>query len=163
MKEEILTESCCGPQLHCASLVLCVPSDSAYDESAHLCFKDVTVDSIQNPQALRVRLKASKTDPFRVGVDIFVGRTGNELCPVTAVLAYIVKRGPSPGPFFRFASGAPLTRPRFVQSVKEALTKAGVDAGRYSGRCCYKNVGEMEEQCISAIVGSLYSLCRRKF
>ena len=58
-----------------------VPSDSAYDESAHLCFKDVTVDSIQNPQALRIRLKASKTDPFRVGVDIFVGKTGNELCP----------------------------------------------------------------------------------
>ena len=112
---------------------LTIPSDSAYDESAPLCFKDVTVDSIQNPQALRVRLKASKTDPFRVGVDIFVGKTGNELCPVTAVLSYMVKRGPSPGPFFRFASGAPLTRPRFVASVKEALAKAGVDAGRYSG------------------------------
>ena len=80
---------------------------------------------------LRVRIKASKTDPFRVGVDIFVGKTGNKLCPVTAVLSYMVRRGPSPGPFFRFANGVPLTRPRFVAKVKDALAKAGVDAGRY--------------------------------
>ena len=34
-------------------------------------------------------MKASKTDPFRMGVDIFIGRTDNELCPVSAVLAYM--------------------------------------------------------------------------
>jgi len=32
-------------------------------------------------------------------MDIFVGRTGNELCPVVAVLAYMVK-GVQPGPPF---------------------------------------------------------------
>lgn len=52
---------------------------------------------------------ASKTYPFRVGVDIFVGRTGNSLCPVTAVLAYKVARGSGPGPFARFSDGKPLT------------------------------------------------------
>ena len=28
---------------------------------------------------------------------ILFGRTGNELCPVTAMLLYVVERGPSPG------------------------------------------------------------------
>ena len=112
---------------------LTIPSDSSYDESAYLSFKDVSVNSIRNPQVLRVRIIASKTDPFRLGVDIFVGRTGNELCPVTAVLSFMVRRGPNPGPFFKFASGVPLTRPRFIAKVKEGPAKAGVDAGRYSG------------------------------
>jgi hypothetical protein len=63
-----------------------VPSDSTFDERAHLSFKDVAVDSFQEPRQLKVRIKASKTDPFRLGVDIFVGITDNSLCPVTAVL-----------------------------------------------------------------------------
>ena len=79
------------------------------------------------PQIIRVHLKASKTDPFRVGIDIFVGKTENELCPVTAVLSYMVARGDGPGPFFRFQDGKLLTRARFVSKVKETLTVAGVD------------------------------------
>ena len=60
---------------------ICVPSDNSYDEGAHLNFNDVSVDSMEKPSSLRIRIKASKTDPFRQGVDIFMGRTGNELCP----------------------------------------------------------------------------------
>ena len=112
---------------------LTIPSESSYDMSAHLSFEDVSVDTVQNSKVLRIQLKASKTDPFRLGVDIFVGRTGNELCPVSAVLSYMVRRGPTPGPFFKFVSGVPLTRPKFVAEVKEALAIAGVDSGRYSG------------------------------
>ena len=43
-----------------------VPAVSAFDEGGHLTFRDVIVDSVEHPQVLRVRLKASKTDPFRV-------------------------------------------------------------------------------------------------
>ena len=109
------------------------PTESAYDKGAHLSFSDVTVDSIHSPQMLRVRIKASKTDPFRIGVEIFLGRTENDLCPVTAVLAYMVKRGSGPGPFFRFTSGASLTRAKLVIEVKKALAAAGVDCSAYSG------------------------------
>lgn len=112
---------------------ICVPSDSSYDEGAHLNFKDVSVDSMEKPSRLKIRIKASKTDPFRQGVDIFVGRTGNELCPVAAALAYMVQRGPGPGPLFQFQDGKPLTRQRFVARVREALTSAGVDCSAYSG------------------------------
>ncbi len=50
--------------------------DTAYDDGAHLNFNDVAVDGLENPKMLRLRITASKTDPLRVGVDIFVGRTG---------------------------------------------------------------------------------------
>ena len=76
-----------------------IPTESGFDEGAHLTFNDVTVDCMDNPKMLKVRIKASKTDPFRLGVDIFVGRTGNTLCPVSAVRAYMALRGPGPGPF----------------------------------------------------------------
>ena len=110
-----------------------VPSDIAYDPGAHLNFEDVSVDSIKNTQSLKVRVKASKTDPFRVGVDIFVGRTNSSLCPVAAVLKYLTIRGPKAVPLFLFANGKPLTRVRFVERVQLALSLAGVDCSRYSG------------------------------
>jgi len=110
-----------------------VPSDTAYDEGAHLSFSDVMVDSFNNPQVLKVRIKASKTDPFRLGVDVFLGRTQKLLCPVTAVLRYLHQRGPEEGPLFKFADGKPLTRPRFVARIREALSQAGVSSERYSG------------------------------
>ena len=57
------------------------PSDNGFDEGAHLNYKDVAVESLQDPKVLRVCFKASKTDLFRVGVD-----TNYTLCPVSAVL-----------------------------------------------------------------------------
>ena len=112
---------------------LTVPSEEGFDEGAHLSFRDITVDSLENPQVLQVRLKASKTDPFRAGVEVFVGRTGCKLCPVEAVLSYMTKRGQASGPLFIFQDGKPLTRSRFVTEVKKALTSAGVDSTGYSG------------------------------
>ena len=61
-----------------------------------------------------------------------MGRTGNELCPVAATSAYMVQRGPGPGPLFKFQDGKPLTRQRFVARAREALTSAGVDCSAYS-------------------------------
>ena len=52
----------------------CSPSDKAYDPSANLSFSDVAIDDPQNPSIMRVHLKTSKTDPFRKGVDVFLGR-----------------------------------------------------------------------------------------
>lgn len=110
-----------------------VLSESSFDEGAQLTFRDVTVDCIEDPHVLKVRLKASKTDPFRVGIDIFIGRTNDDVCPVAAVLAYMARRGPGAGPFFKFRDGKPLTRARLVIEVKQALATAGVDCRPYSG------------------------------
>ncbi len=110
-----------------------VADERAFDKGAQLTFDDIKVDCLQSPKHLKIRLKASKTDQRREGTDVFIGRTHNQLCPVAAVLAYMVKRGKGLGPFFRWQDGKPLTRARFVMEVKCALTNAGVDARRYSG------------------------------
>ena len=110
-----------------------VPTTDTFDPGAHLTFQDVQVDDRRRPQALRIRLKSSKTDPFRVGVDVYVGHTQDELCPVAAVLSYMVARGAGPGPFFCYGDSRPLTRAKLVAETKEALSKAGVDSSCYSG------------------------------
>ena len=110
-----------------------IPSDKAFKETRHLNFKDIAVDNLSNPKALWVRIKASKTDPFRRGVDVFVGRSSCPLCPVAAMIDYVVIRGPGPGLLYRFHDNKPLTRSRFVEQVKAALTKAGIDSSHYSG------------------------------
>ena len=110
-----------------------VPPDSAYDRAVHLSGGDVRVDNTTDPQYLEVHIKASKMDSFRHGVSIYLGRSQADLCPVSAVLAYMVLRGASPGPFFFFADERYLTRDRFVLSVQAALRMQGVDDSRYSG------------------------------
>ena len=67
-----------------------VPSDSGFDPGVHLCFGDVSVDSRQAPSCIR---KVSKTDPFRKGVALIIGKGSVDLCPVAAVLDYMVRRG----------------------------------------------------------------------
>ena len=65
-----------------------VPSQSGYDPDCHLSYGDITVDSPRNPQVIRVAIKQSKTDPFRKGIDLYVGRTSTDVCPVKALLCY---------------------------------------------------------------------------
>ena len=48
------------------------PSIHEYDPSVHL---SLAVDSHCNPALIRIRIKQSKTDPFRVGIDVFLART----------------------------------------------------------------------------------------
>ena len=109
---------------------LTTPSLQGYDPAVHLSWGDVTVDS---PTVIRVFLKRSKCDQFGKGVGIYIGRTDDELCPVAAILAYMVKRGDDPGAFFRFKDGSPLTKARFVSYVRDALARAGVAYQKYSG------------------------------
>ena len=117
--------------LRCGEIT--VPSTTSYDPGAHLSVGDIAVDNLTAPQAIQVHIKASKTDPFRQGIYIYVGRTDTNLCPVAAIISYIQARGQTPGPLFRFASGQPLTRDSFVKRVREGLQAAGINAAHYAG------------------------------
>ena len=110
-----------------------VPSSSHYDPNLHLSYGDVCLHDKTSPEFLSVSIKASKTDPFRQGIRIYLGKSGVDICPVGAILAYMVSRGDRPGPFFGYANGRPLTRERFISSVRAALRSKGVDASPYSG------------------------------
>ena len=110
-----------------------VPSDRAFNPAVHLAYADVRIDSQVSPWMLEVRLKASKTDSFQRRVTIYIGRTGDRLCPVAAALDYMVRRGSGQGPLFLFEDGRDLTRERFVVTVRMALRRAGLDPTRYAG------------------------------
>ena len=84
------------------------------------------MDSQSRTQVVRNTIKQSKTDPFRRGIDLFMGRTGNDLCPVAALLAYLTDRGAKKGPLFMFEDGRFLTRQRLVDCVRAALHLAGL-------------------------------------
>ena len=77
------------------------PTCKDYDQAYHLCMDDVRVNSRSSrtfiQYFIQVRIKASKT---RQGVIIYVGQTENNLCPVAAVLAYMVTRGQDSSPLF---------------------------------------------------------------
>ena len=110
-----------------------VSSDTEFDPIVHLTYHDVQAESRSQPKWIMVRIKASKTDPFRVGVTIYVGATGKWLCPVAAILAYMVQRGSGRGPLFQFSDGRYLMRPRFIMALRTALRDAGIDATQFAG------------------------------
>ena len=85
-----------------------IPGQNNFDPSAHLTVNDVTI--LRARRVAQVFLKKSKTDPFRKGVAIRVGVLNHRLCPVKALIRYLVVRGPKPGPLFLFSNGIFLTR-----------------------------------------------------
>ena len=109
------------------------PTCKDYDQAYHLCVDDVRVNSRSSPTFIQVRIKASKTDAYRQGVMIYVGRTANNLCPVAAVLTYMVARGQDSGPLFKWENGRFLTREAFVAAVRKALAEAGIAPKDYLG------------------------------
>ena len=112
---------------------ICTPSDAAYDPTTHLSLSDIAVDSRTNTSSIAVRIKASKTDPFRQGVTIYLGATNSKVCPVKAMLAYIEVRGNDPGPLFLFSNKQVLSKERFVDHIRSALSRAGLKSDLYLG------------------------------
>lgn len=110
------------------------PSDASFSADLHLSFSDLAVDNPTAPSVVRIRLKSSKTDQFRRGVDVFIGSSLNELCPVAAMLAYLARRGGHPGALFHFEDGTLLTPDRFTARVRDALGHTGKSYAGHSFR-----------------------------
>ena len=95
-----------------------------------LSWGDIRVNSHDKPEYLVINLRQSKTDVFGSGVTLYGGATGDILCPVAAVLAYLARRPGSPGPLFIFERGQPLSRVHLVTAIRQGLAMAGVDMSR---------------------------------
>ena len=63
---------------------------------------------------------------------MYVGSTGGELYPVTALVVYIAKHGTDPGPFFLSEPGVPLTKAAFVAGIRGGLHAIGIDKRLYA-------------------------------
>lgn len=103
-----------------------VPSLAAFSSEVHLQVNDIEIDSMVSPSCIRVHLKASKTDPFRRGCFIHIGRGTPQLCAIEAMLVYLNMRGNGPGPLFLLQSGLPLSRSLLTDWIRKIVHAAGV-------------------------------------
>ena len=114
------------------------PSLRAYDTGAHLSLSDIALDIHINPSTLKHTIKASKTDPFRQGMSIFLASIDLPLCSVSSMTSYLAIRGPQPGPLFLWKdastiSTSTLSSESLVDALKFALTRCGFDTLNYKG------------------------------
>ena len=90
------------------------PSPHSFDPSIHLSVHDIHFSV--SPHIAFIRIKQSKTDPFRQGCVIRVARTSHALCPYNALATYMHCHLRRSGPLFSFVDGSFLTRAH-IQSV----------------------------------------------
>ena len=93
------------------------PTTTTFYPEASLLITDISI----NQSVAHIRIKSSKTDPFRVGCSIRIGTTGTVTCPVAALSRFMSVHAFTPGPLFRFQNGSFLTRNILAQIVQEAL------------------------------------------
>ena len=89
--------------------------------------------SLTSPAFMKVVLKSSKTDPFRKGITITIGRTNNIICPVVALQQYMCLAKNKIGPLFQYQNGRFLTRTDFTAEVRNLLEKGGIKPDDYAG------------------------------
>ena len=109
-----------------------VQSQQEYDDSTHLSLKDVSLDNRSNSRLIKLHIKQSKTDPFRQGVDIYLGATDNLICPVSALIPYLAKRGAQPGPLFVTKDKVYLSRALFSKKLDNILDFLHTNPQQYS-------------------------------
>ena len=109
------------------------PMTSSYDQSTVLLVSDVAFDTHRNPSVVAVTIKCSTTDPFRLGVSLFLGWAVDVVCPVKSVASFLAMRIKANGPLFTFQDGSYLTRGRLVAAVQEALSRCGINPAHYNG------------------------------
>jgi len=103
-----------------------VPNLSSFSSSLHLGVQDVAVDSPSAPSCMRIKIKGSKTDPFRKGCLIHIGVGRHPLCAVHALMTYLALRGDAPGPLFLFQSGQPLSRSVLTDWLRQIMVSARI-------------------------------------
>lgn len=91
--------------------------------------------SATDPLYVSLTLPSSKTDPFRHGMTIHVGRAaGSGPCAVTLLQRlFIAHPLPPASPLFQGAQAAAFTKPYLVSSIRSLLPRLGEDPARYSG------------------------------
>ncbi|KAL3863081.1 hypothetical protein ACJMK2_004857 [Sinanodonta woodiana] len=104
-----------------------------FDPTIHLCVGDV---HFQQETAF-LKLKSSKTDPFRKGVTIQLHATGRVLCPYSALKNFMQFRIHSSPQFYApllvSSTGEALSRVVFLNHMRLDYRKMGLDTSQYSG------------------------------
>lgn len=103
--------------LRCSEYTCQFPT--SFNPSTDLRYSNVTISS--NLTIMIIRIRASKTDPFRLGCNIRVGATGDRCCPVRAMSRYLSVHPMPMGPLFIFSSHRFITRIDIVNMLGRCL------------------------------------------
>ncbi|CAG2204547.1 unnamed protein product [Mytilus edulis] len=111
-----------------------VSKASQFDPHINLCIEDVVFHS----DLVVLKLKQSKTDPFRKGINIQLHKLGQLICPYTILLEYIqIRKEFSPtnqtDPLFITIDKKPLERQYFITCIKKVLDICGFNSSHYNG------------------------------
>ena len=107
--------------------------NSPYSPAIHLSPCDVTfLPNSLSPEHMSVRIKVSKTDPFRSGHTIIIGKTAQPICPVRDMQVFLPFRGTPPGPRFQYLSGSPLTKAGLTSETRQLLYMSGLQHSQYA-------------------------------
>ncbi len=117
----------------------------AFDPKRDLTLSDISVHSFNGSPSVTIHLKTSKTDTSGLGTDVYLFNTGQDLCPVTYVLAYLkvissMGMGPQE-PFFIMPDRSAMTRSKYLEMLHHVLKKIGIDPSGYSGHSLRKGGG----------------------
>lgn len=104
-----------------------------FDPFFNLCISDLVITS---DYAL-LKLKVSKTDPFRQGINIKLFPTNDVICPYKIASTYVQSRilsNPNTqDPLFVDSCGKALSRNKYISALRHALCCCGYDSSKYSG------------------------------
>lgn len=109
-----------------------VPSQHSYDQLNHLSLADLTLNNRRSPTVVQIHIKHSKTDPFRQGASVFLSKTHKGICPVRAIIDYLIVRGGKEGPLFLWPDGTMLTRKLFASALTNILSQINVPPQLYN-------------------------------
>ena len=112
---------------------LLVGMAAEYTAASHLSWGDVAVDCNSAASLVKIHLRKSKCNQFGAGADILLGRTGCDLCPVVAILAYVSQRGKSPRHFFIDGEGKTIAKLRFITQLRGYLKSADLPSDQFAG------------------------------
>lgn len=108
-----------------------------FNVECDLCLGDVTLDLKTDTGVCYLRLKASKTDPFRQGYVIPYFVMQSAICPVKILVNYLEARRKINmhlnAPLFLFPDGTHLTRSLFLDMLGTVCLQAGINPSGYQG------------------------------
>ena len=105
-----------------------------FNPEVHLTSQDITFHpDIQSPSLMRVKIKQSKTDPFRQGCTLTIAKSTSPICSVMAMKDYILQaQPPANRPLFMFSqSGSWLTRSSLTKELRSILQKCGFSSTNF--------------------------------
>ena len=113
--------------------------NSTFSFDIHLSLDDVNFrPSWGNPEHSSIRIKGTKTDPFRSGQIILIEKTNESVCPVKAMKTFISVRNSTSRHLFIHASGQPQTKDSFTSETRQPLSPACFN--QYTSRICWDEV-----------------------